>query len=252
MTFNTGSKPVFKGFDFEGDSGNDFKILDLQFEKGWTKNLHSKKITALAKNISGDVIGTGSEDNYIKIFSLTQQKELLGLYNQERVCLSLDFHAHNPDVLLSGNNNGVVNVWALRSKKAKFSFSSHREEVNTVKFYSEKKCYSGSKDRTMRLWDIGKGGIITTYMCYSPCICSDTDGYMIYSGHKDGSLKMWAENKSTPIIDTKIHGLRMSHLKISSDGNSIVINKSNSIRYLSAKVRISAFLISECRRFPRR
>jgi hypothetical protein len=47
-----------------------FEFIDVTYDQGWTKQVHKKNITALAVNNSYDVVATGSEDNYIRIFSL--------------------------------------------------------------------------------------------------------------------------------------------------------------------------------------
>lgn len=107
--------------------------------------------------------------------------------------MTLDFHTHNTDLLLAGNNNGHAHVWSLRQGRPKFAFTSHKDAINTAKFFSDKKCYTGSKDRSIRLWDLNKGNMIQTFMCISPCTTSANDGYHIYSGHKNGSLKLWVE-----------------------------------------------------------
>lgn len=200
----------------------DFELLDVKYKKEWAKQVHKKRITSLVQNISSDVIATGSEDNYIRLFSLIHQKEITTLYNQERVAMALDFHSHNTDLILAGNNNGVAHVWSLRAGKPKFTFTSHKETVHTAKFFADRKCYTGSKDRTIRLWDLNKGNIVHTYMCISPCTASDNDGYIIYSGHKDGNLKLWSENKKTSILEKKIHSGKVSHISLTRDNNYIV------------------------------
>ena len=196
--------------------------MDVKYQSEWSKTLHKKKITSIAQNLSSDVIATGSEDNYIRLFSVIHKKEIHTLYNQERVALALDFHSHNTDLLFAGNNNGVAHVWSLRGRRPKYTFTSHKDAVHTAKFFSDNKAYTGSKDRSIRLWDLNRGTIIRTYMCISPCLTSTNDGYLIYSGHKDGNLKMWAENKKQPIFEKKIHSGKISHVMLAKDNNYLV------------------------------
>lgn len=64
------SKLSFAGKGEEVDDADGFEFLTVTYEKGWDKPLHKKNITALAVNNSYDVIASGSEDNYIRTFSL--------------------------------------------------------------------------------------------------------------------------------------------------------------------------------------
>jgi WD40 repeat protein len=144
------------------------------------------------------------------------------LYNQERICLSIDFHTHNTDLLLTGNNNGHAHVWSMRQGKPKFAFTTHKDAIHTAKFFNDKKCYTGSADRSIRLWDLNKGNIDQTFMCISPCTASATDGYHIYSGHSNGSLKLWNEKSKGPVIDTKIHSSKISCLMLTKNDNYLV------------------------------
>ena len=44
-------------------------------------------------NASGDVLVTASEDNYIKVTSLVNKKEMSVIYNQDRIGQDIDLHS---------------------------------------------------------------------------------------------------------------------------------------------------------------
>lgn len=196
--------------------------MNITYEQGWSKSLHKKNITAMAMNNSFDVLATSSEDNYIRFFNVLMQKEMSAIYNQERICVSLDFHTHNPDLLFAGNNNGHAHVWSIRQGKPKFAFTSHKGAVSTAKFFNDKKCYTGSQDRTIRIYDLNKGNIEQTFMCISPCMTSANDGYHIYSGHANGFLKVWTEKQKGAVIDKQINSGKISHMLLAKNDNYLV------------------------------
>ena len=135
----------------------------------------------------------------------------------------MDFSSAMPDNFLTGHNSNMVQIWSLRSERSKMAFTNHSDAVNTVKFFDNSKCWSGSSDRTLKLMDLKKGSVINTYMCISGCFSSATDGcYAIYTGHNDGKLKIWTENKKSVVIEDKIHDSKITDLQFSSDGNTII------------------------------
>jgi WD40 repeat protein len=124
--------------------------------------------------------------------------------------------------MLVGNNNNTAHLWSIKGGKVKYSFTSHSDSVNTVGFFDTKKCFTGSSDSTLKLWDLNKGNLAVTFLCGTKCFSSATDGHLIYTGHNNGYIKFWSENKKTPVAEKKIHSGSISHLILSSDNNSLV------------------------------
>ena len=71
----------------------------------------------------------------------------------------------------------------------------HKDSVNSVCFSSdEKKALSGSKDKTIKLWDIDTGQCIRTFnghMDDVSSVCFSPDGKSALSGSSDKTLKLW-------------------------------------------------------------
>ena len=89
------------------------------------------------------------------------------------------------------------------------------------------------------MWDLNKGNLIATYPCGSKCYASATDGYTIYTGHNNGSLKGWQQNKKTAIIDTKINSDSgsISYMLLSTDNNYLVsMSKGNDINVIDLRM----------------
>ena len=79
------------------------------------------------------------------------------------------------------------------------SFSGHIDYINSATTaYSSKRGFTGSSDRTLKEWDFEQRKLVKTYSnnsgVFSTCM-SNNDNY-IYSGHADGSIKIWSVNFS--------------------------------------------------------
>lgn len=71
----------------------DFDVVEFKYEKNSSLSLHTKPITCMKVNNSGDILATASEDHYIKITNLVTKKEIATLYNQDRLGLDLELHS---------------------------------------------------------------------------------------------------------------------------------------------------------------
>lgn len=79
---------------FAGSTGDDmgFEIVDFKYEKNNVLTPHSKPISCMKVNLTGDTVATASEDNFIKLTGVLSKKEMASIYNQGRVTLDMDLH----------------------------------------------------------------------------------------------------------------------------------------------------------------
>lgn len=72
---------------------SEFDVVQFKYEKNNSLSLHTKPITSMKVNTSGDILATASEDHYIKITNLVTRKEIATLFNQDRLGLDLELHS---------------------------------------------------------------------------------------------------------------------------------------------------------------
>lgn len=89
MDENEGSRPNTLGMTADMD----FDVVSFKYEKNNSLALHSKPITSMKLNTSGDILATCSEDHYIRITNLFNKKEIGTIYNQDRHGLDLELHS---------------------------------------------------------------------------------------------------------------------------------------------------------------
>lgn len=228
------SDPTMEGFTMYEENTNyarkntgtkkdDFEVIETKYDYKYNSKLHNKAIISMVQDVKGEVVSTCSDDGFIKIFNVATMKEISSIYSGNNLPICMDFSSSSPDFFATGHNSNMVQIWSLRTERSKMSFTNHSEAVNTVKFYDNYKCWSGSSDRTLKLMDLKKGSVINTYMCISGCFSSATDGcYAIYTGHNDGKIKVWTENKKSAVIEDKVHDGRITDLQFSQDGNTLI------------------------------
>jgi len=64
-----------------------------------------------------------------------------------------DITLHN-GLLAAGSSSGIIMVWDLVSGEFVRQFEGHKDMVLSVAFSSNGKLYSGSKDTTVRVWEL--------------------------------------------------------------------------------------------------
>lgn len=83
--------------NYDGPGGSDemngFADICFKYDRGNSLTVHSKPITAMSLNTTGDILATASEDGYIKLTSLVSKKEVSSIFHQDRIALDVQFHS---------------------------------------------------------------------------------------------------------------------------------------------------------------
>ena len=67
-------------------------------------------------------------------------------------------------IFFTGSENGIIKVWNLELKEVKDSFSKHTESITCVQIsYDCSFLISGSRDKTLCVWDITLAVVITCF-----------------------------------------------------------------------------------------
>ena len=111
------------------------------------------------KHYFDDFLASGSLDGKIRIWNLNSTscedmgcqigKSLIGhgiILDLKQICATR---------LASAGNDGIIIIWDLPRRKKLFQLKGHRSGVTVLKYVSELMLLaSGSKDGTIRMWDI--------------------------------------------------------------------------------------------------
>ncbi|GBF52481.1 high-affnity carbon uptake protein Hat/HatR [Microcystis sp. 0824] len=218
-----------QGFLVSGGDDQTVRIWSLE-----TKEListltgHQDKVTAVAVHPDREIIASGSEDKTVKIWSVKTGEILSTLQGHSDKVLTVKF-SQNGQLLASGGgeNDKTVIIWNL-GEKSSITLKGHSDwfgGILSVDFGSNNKFLaSGSKDKTIKIWDIKRGTEVKTLSEHSDHINSvsvSPNNQLLASGSDDKSLKLWDLKAAGRVIISIPHPQKIYAVCFSPDGNYI-------------------------------
>jgi WD40 repeat protein/tRNA A-37 threonylcarbamoyl transferase component Bud32 len=103
---------------------------------------------------------------------------------------------------------------------------AHRGRVNAVAFSPDgRRMATGCDDRTARLWDVAKGGMLSAPMNHEGAVRAvafSPDGRLLATAGDDGALMRWDALSGAPVGDASRHHAPINELQFSPDGSLIM------------------------------
>lgn len=148
---------------------------------------------------------------------------------------AIAFSSDNRYVLIAGRDseNETYPIWLYDLKTGeqirKFEGESHQDYINSVAFSPDNRyAASGSRDYTIKLWDVNTGMEIHTFEGHSHSVKSvvfSRDGKYLLSGAVDNSLRVWDVNKGEEIRSFDMKFARndaYNSITLSADGKYVL------------------------------
>lgn len=139
-------------------------------------------------------------------------------------CAGINSLAFNPDgaTLASGDDDKIIRLWDLNTKKVLATLSGHSQSVKSVAFSPDGKILAtASDDQTIKLWDVNTCQEIFTLIGHSHAVKSvafSPDGQILASGSWDKTVKIWDVNTGKEICTLSGHRLQVSSVAFSPQG----------------------------------
>ena len=179
---------------------------------GRTYRTIQSQVLCLVSLLDGN-LASGDNSNQIRIWNLNSTscvdmgchigKSLIGhgiILDLKQICATR---------LASAGNDGIIIIWDLPRRKKLFQLKGHRSGVTVLKYVSELMLLaSGSKDGTIRMWDINDVRLKETerlkYIIKHGYNKSDAiywsldlfDRNTLVSGSENGIVKFWYVNST--------------------------------------------------------
>ncbi|MGH7998575.1 MAG: protein kinase domain-containing protein [Brasilonema sp.] len=155
---------------------------------------HSSDVNSVAFSVDGKTLASGSDDNTIKIWSVTSQQEIRTLKGHTRWVWTVAFSGDGK-TLASGSADKTIRLWNLETGQEIGILKGHAAGVSSIAFSPDGKTLaSGSLDKTIKLWNLETSQEIYNFKGHSKEVASvafSPDGTTLASGSWDKTIKLW-------------------------------------------------------------
>ncbi|XP_025047664.1 autophagy-related protein 16-2 isoform X2 [Alligator sinensis] len=203
---------------------------------------HLSEVNAVKFCPSSTMLATGGTDKLIKLWNVVggRLESVRTLEGANGSITSIEFDPMGCQILAASYNK-AVQLWKIEDCKSRETLTGHTDKVTAAKFRSTRyQAVRGSRDRTVKEWDLGKGACCRTIDVCSYCndvVCWEN---IIVSGHHDKKIRFWDSRgpRCTEVIpvEGKVTSLHISQdqmhlLSCSRDNTLKVIDlKMNNVR----------------------
>lgn len=209
-------------------SKSPFKALFMrqsQIEHNWRKGV--KRIPKILKGhddhvitcleFCGNRVVSGSDDNTLKVWSVTSGKCLRTLIGHTGGVWSSQMSG---TVVISGSTDRTLKVWNAETGQCRHTLYGHSSTVRCMSLH-DNQVVSGSRDATLRVWDVDTGVCKHILMGHVAAVrCVQFDGRRVVSGAYDYTVRVWDPETETCLHTLQGHSNRVYSLQF--DGIHVV------------------------------
>jgi small GTP-binding protein len=137
---------------------------------------------------------------------------------------SLTFN-HRGELLASGDDDGVVNLWDVRSGKLLCTFEGHNHTISCLAFNPRyESLASGSVDGAVKLWDVRTGKLLRTFEGHDNLVRSvtfDPLGYTVATASDDKTVKLWNSGSGRLLRTFERHVAVVTNASFNAQGDTL-------------------------------
>lgn len=195
---------------------------------------HSSDVNSVAFSVDGKTLASGSDDNTIKLWNLTNLQEIHTLKGHSGWVWCVAFSGDGK-TLASASVDKTIKLWNPETGQEIITLKGHTAGVSSIAFSPDGKTLaSGSLDNTIKLWNLETGQEIYTFKGHSKGIASiafSPDGNTLASGSWDKTIKLWNLTTQKEIRTFQGHSDMIISVAFSPDNLSVASSsKDNTIK----------------------
>ncbi len=153
------------------------------------------KISCLSWDARSERLASGSDDNTVRIWNITNGKELICFAKHQSKINSVAWNPSNSDRLASGSDDKTVRIWDITQEKEQYCFDWHTEEITSICWDPKgERLACGSKDHSIWIWDVATGKVLSHLIEHSLAVTSVSwhgAGKWLASGSDDNTVRVW-------------------------------------------------------------
>ena len=158
---------------------------------------HAEEVISVAFSPDGQTLASGDR-LFVQLWDVNTGTEKHAFRAHSYWVSSLAF---SPDgQTASGGGDGMVQLWDVLGTR-KHAFQAHPSSVSSVAFSPDGQTLaSGSRDGTVRLWEVSTGTHTYTLTGHTSAVKSvafSLDGQTLASGSEDSTVRLWDVNTGT-------------------------------------------------------
>ncbi|XP_027436029.1 autophagy-related protein 16-2 isoform X3 [Zalophus californianus] len=179
---------------------------------------HLSEVNAVSFGPSSSLLATGGADRLIHLWNVVgdRLKANQTLEGAGGSITSVDFDPSGSQVL-AATYSQAAQLWKVGEVQSKETLSGHTDKVTAAKFkLTRHQAVTGSRDRTVKEWDLGRAYCSRTINVLSYCndvVCGD---HVIISGHNDQKIRFWDSRVPCCTQVIPVQG-RVTSLNLSQD-----------------------------------
>jgi len=161
----------------------------------------------------GNILASAGLDKTVRLWDLTTGENLAVLSHHKKAVWQVQCF---DDLLASGSCDGMICVWQISQTRLLFeagkqvqgvgddspgdaNTDTHTDGITCLKFDPEGSfLYSGSSDKTIKIWDLGSGTCVETLLGHKgPVTSLALNSEVFVSGSEDGTLRVYSKKTRT-------------------------------------------------------
>ena len=168
----------------------------LRDEVKFAVDAHGGRIRGLAFHPGGDVVATGGQDGFVRLWTISPDGHALIAEIQHGTGQVHDV-AFSPDggMLATAGEDSAVHLWVYPSLEHTGTIRGHQNAVLSLAFSpGGRQLATGSDDQTARVWDIASRNCVSRLIGFTNPLWSVADVRAfswLATGGEDGVVRLW-------------------------------------------------------------
>lgn len=202
-----------------------YEKLDQNAGEFQERSGHTGRVTSIDCSKDGSLVATSSVDGTVRIWNLTEKKEVQTLTFGGPVC-SISFSPQDDAQLLVGVEGQGVQLWNRKGNSKLREFRGIKGPARCAAFSEDgNRIIAGGRDQKVRIWDTATATLLATLSGHLGGVNSAVfvdQGRFALSASDDGTVRFWSVDRKSLLATFRGHWGRVRSVVVSPRGDAAV------------------------------